>query len=97
MAKVEKYEDTNMIGFYCPGCKVGHEVTSAWQFNDDFENPTFSPSILVTWPANPNAIEKFKEWRTERRCHSFIKEGKIQFLDDCTHPLKGQTVELPEL
>lgn len=30
-------------------------------------------------------------------CHSFIKEGKIQFLGDCTHELVGQTVELPEI
>lgn len=29
-------------------------------------------------------------------CHSFITDGKIQFLDDCTHALAGQTVELPD-
>ena len=30
-------------------------------------------------------------------CHSFITDGRIQFLGDCTHELKGQTVELPEV
>lgn len=30
-------------------------------------------------------------------CHSFVRDGKIQFLSDCTHALAGQTVELPEL
>lgn len=30
-------------------------------------------------------------------CHSFVTNGKIQFLNDCTHDLKGQTIELPEL
>jgi len=30
-------------------------------------------------------------------CHSFIRDGKIQFLGDCTHALAGQTVDLPEL
>jgi hypothetical protein len=50
----------------------------------------------VTYPANPDAIEEFKEWRTERVCHSFVTDGKIQFLGDCTHALAGQTVELPE-
>lgn len=30
------------------------------------------------------------------RCHSFVRDGKIQFLGDCSHELKGQTVDLPE-
>jgi hypothetical protein len=30
-------------------------------------------------------------------CHLFIRGGKIEFLGDCTHELKGQTVELPDL
>jgi hypothetical protein len=58
--------------------------------------PTFNPSILVTYPANPNAIEEFKEWRTERRCHSFVINGNIQFLQDSTHKLAGQTIPIPE-
>lgn len=28
-------------------------------------------------------------------CHSFVTEGQIQFLSDCTHALAGQTVPLP--
>lgn len=27
-------------------------------------------------------------------CHSFVREGQIQFLGDCTHALAGQTVPL---
>lgn len=35
-------------------------------------------------------------------CHSFVGcngalPGQIKFLDDCTHALKGQTVDLPEM
>jgi len=30
------------------------------------------------------------------RCHSFITAGRIQFLDDCSHDLAGQTVDLPD-
>lgn len=30
------------------------------------------------------------------RCHSFVTDGRIQFLGDCTHALAGQTVDLPE-
>jgi hypothetical protein len=28
-------------------------------------------------------------------CHSFVRDGMIQFLGDCTHKLAGQTVPLP--
>jgi len=28
-------------------------------------------------------------------CHSFVTDGRIQFLGDCSHHLAGQTVDLP--
>lgn len=31
------------------------------------------------------------------QCHTFITDGRIQFLGDCSHELAGQTVELPDL
>jgi hypothetical protein len=31
-----------------------------------------------------------------RICHSFVTDGRIHFLGDCTHHLAGQTVDLPE-
>lgn len=30
-------------------------------------------------------------------CHSFVRDGRIQFLADCTHAMAGQTVDLPEV
>lgn len=30
-------------------------------------------------------------------CHSFIRDGRIEFLSDCTHKLAGQTVDLPTI
>lgn len=86
----------------CPGCGSTHRIQHGegsgprWSWNGDAEKPTFSPSVLVTYPANPDADEEFKEWRTERRCHSFVTDGRIQFLSDCTHEKAGQTVDLPE-
>jgi hypothetical protein len=59
-----------------------HQVNDEWTFNGDFVSPTFSPSILVTGGENI-------------RCHSFVEEGKIRFLDDCNHALAGKTVQLP--
>lgn len=87
------------LHFRCPGCGDVHSVSvigsHAWGWNGSADKPTFTPSVLVTYPANPNAVEKYKEWRTERRCHSFVADGRIQFLSDCTHALAGQTVDLP--
>jgi len=82
--------------FSCPGCKDVHQIDERWSFNGNEEKPTFTPSLLVTYPANPDASEEFAEWRQERRCHSFVTDGRIQFLEDSTHDLAGQTVELKE-
>lgn len=73
--------------FFCPGCRHIHAVgKNIHTFNGDFEKPTFTPSVLVTWGGQPN-------WC----CHSFVTNGMIQFLGDCTHELKNQTVALPDL
>ncbi len=79
--------------FFCPGCECGHYVRvqgpgPTWEFNGDIEKPTVTPSILVTWDEG--------EARVKKICHSFVVLGKIRFLDDCTHKLRSQTVDLPE-
>lgn len=90
-----------VLMFWCPGCDSPHQVWIGsgpgprWGYNGNDSKPTFTPSILVTWPANPKAAEEFKEWRTERTCHSYVTDGRIQFLSDCWHSLAGQTVPLP--
>lgn len=74
--------------FECPGCGCLHSFKHPpWYFNGDKERPTVTPSILVN--GNSACINP-----TAKRCHSFITDGKIRFLDDCEHELKGQTVEL---
>lgn len=81
-----------------------------WGFNGDGDRTTFTPSVLVRnghyvpgyddkkscWCSynvdHPNEPAPFK-------CgifHSFVKDGCIQFLSDCTHVLAGQTVEMPD-
>lgn len=92
--------ETGYTLFRCPACESSHAVAvkgpNAWEWNGDGDLPTFTPSVLVTHDAKPEASEKFKEWRTARACHSFITDGKIQFLSDCTHALAGQTVPVPD-
>lgn len=93
------------LTYYCQGCKDAHQVKvvaggytgPCWRWNGNVDSPTFEPSVLVTYGANPDADEEFKEWRTKRTCHTFIKNGQVQFLSDCTHEFAGQTLALPEL
>jgi hypothetical protein len=87
-----------------------HGEKNAWGFNDNVDKPTFTPSLLVRCGHYCSGQEGKECWCTYRKehpenknapkcslCHSFITDGKIQFLGDCTHDLKGQTIELPEL
>ena len=84
--------------YHCPGCGELHVVHvehpnhlgACWTFNRNGDTPTFSPSVLVTW-----------DWRkgdivTKQVCHHFVREGRIEFLGDCTHALAGKTVDLPD-
>jgi hypothetical protein len=74
-----------MYLFHCPGCGYSHPFhVPMWTWNGSLDAPTFSPSLMVNG-SDPRY-----------RCHSFVKEGKIQFLSDCFHKLAGQTVELPD-
>lgn len=83
--------------FECLGCKETHVVPTsghcAWSFNGSEEAPTFSPSILVY----PRDFLDGTVVRQTPRCHSFVRDGRIEYLGDCTHALAGQTVELPEI
>jgi hypothetical protein len=88
--------------YWCQGCDDLHRVVTegggAWGFNGNVEQPTFTPSVVVNYPANPKAdLERFPEWLKERRCHTFITDGMVQFLGDCTHALAGKTEPLPDL
>jgi hypothetical protein len=81
-----------------------------WTYNGNPEAPTFQPSVLVTsghfaeewvgpdcWctarATRPDSAPSFKC----ARCHTFITDGMIQFLGDCSHALAGQTVAMPDL
>lgn len=71
----------------CPGCDMLHAPDQRWSYNGNADSPTFHQSLLVHAPMEGG----------EMRCHSFIRDGRIQFLNDCTHALAGQTVELPDI
>lgn len=97
--------------FHCPGCRTGHQVgieppaAVIWGFNGNGDAPTFTPSVLV----RGTQIERDANGRWTGEwlrgadgnplasvCHSFVTDGRIQFLGDCTHATMGQTVDLPD-
>lgn len=99
-AKIYKHSDgSEALIIRCPGCgtthlpivKAGTNPTPVWGWNGSIEIPTLTPSVLVTWDYGPT------DAKVRHRCHSFIKDGRIQFLNDCTHHLAGQTVDLPDI
>ena len=88
----EKVNPTNnSVWYWCPGCQSNHRITfrgeHSWTWNGDLEKPTFNPSILV------NAGQ---ECPSVPRCHHFVRDGKIEYLSDCTHQLAGKTVEMED-
>jgi hypothetical protein len=104
--------DADHVAFHCPGCEGGHMVSISgdhpvWNWNGDLGSPTLTPSILVKSGHYISGAEIC--WCTFNaehpddpasfvcvQCHSFVKDGKIQFLSDSTHKLSGQTVDIPD-
>ncbi len=95
------------VVFFCPGCKESHQITvrddpnrqgPTWGYNGNPEAPTFTPSILVRWNEPSDKDCEFDNPAKDRQmvCHSFVTDGRIQFLNDCTHSLAGQTVDIPD-
>lgn len=84
----EKFHHTQYF-YMCLGCGYEHcfalrKDGGHHEFNMDLNKPTVSPSLLQNFTLG-------------KTCHSFMKNGMIQYLGDCHHHLAGQTIELPEI
>jgi hypothetical protein len=102
----------DLISFHCPGCGHAHSIKfgagdgQRWLWNENKRKPTFSPSILYSreqWfpPVTPDNLAEYRANPGQQTkqlyvCHSFVTDGTIQFLSDCTHELAGKNVDLPE-
>jgi hypothetical protein len=98
------------LAFKCPGCKTNHQVCKdRWTWNQSGDAPTFQPSVLVTGirhdltdeefdeaVALPEGVDRTTHPKFGMRCHSFVTDGMIQYLSDCHHDLKGQTIPMPD-
>lgn len=111
MSRAKGAIDTSLgiryVSFICRGCDERHVVPvdgpHAWGWNNSLVRPTFTPSILVTGkrPITDDEHARIMAGETleipDRVCHTFVTDGRIQFLGDCTHALAGQTVDLPAI
>lgn len=70
---------TRIIPVQLHGTRAG---TGNWSWNGDTEKPTLKPSILSRCPPICEC------------CHTWVNDGMVQFLGDCSHDLRGQTLEL---
>jgi hypothetical protein len=109
---LRRSEGGRYLTFMCPGCKdhhalrIGTDPHLCWSWNGSAHKPTFRPSIKVT---GVRAIHRpYGRWTGEYErdaegaplplvCHSYVTDGSIQFLGDCTHALANQTVPLPSV
>lgn len=96
VAEILELPTANRLVFKCPGCLCSHGVNvmlknsaqgPLWTWNGSFERPTLSPSVHVSYDPHPPPDRPAV-------CHSFVRDGMIQFLGDCTHHLAGKTVAL---
>jgi hypothetical protein len=85
--KLCKFAD-NEYGFHCPGCGHTHILTVNGKRNHC--------DASWSWNGSMNAPTFTPSLNVVGYCHSFITEGKIQFLTDCKHALAGKTVDIPE-
>ena len=97
-----RYAENDRISFWCPGCDSAHTIgigPSGWQWDE--ASLTVSPSIKVQgvqW-APESSFHRLNHHVAPGSpicCHSFIRNGVWEFLDDCTHQLVGQTAPLHE-
>lgn len=90
-------EGGNRLQFHCPGCGEDHTVSVTpgigWGWNKSMDKPTFTPSVKA-WrlgcKKGPNVEVEIPPYV----CHSFVEDGRIRFLDDCTHAAKNTTLDL---
>lgn len=94
-----------LVEFHCPGCGMRHQLPvndgppPVWEWNGSVDRPTFVPPILVRGVQDSTFRIRSGGEREGGNfvCHSWVRDGQIQYLGDCTHGHAGKTVALPVL
>lgn len=80
----------NRYTIFCPGCGCPH-----W-FPTDDSNVVDGNVHKWAFNGNGDAPTFIPSMNVIGSCHSFVTDGRIQFLGDSKHQLAGQTVDLPD-
>lgn len=108
--KVKLHSDGSFT-YRCPCGDVHHITPKIWTWNGNVESPTISPSVLVRSghyvPRQPGEPESC--WCTYAKehpedklpfgcylCHSYVENGSVRFLNDCSHEHAGKTLPIPD-
>lgn len=101
VARISAGANHKSVLFYCPGCECLHAARirtggehPSWEWNGSLEAPTLSPSLLNRTGEAVDPTYVREEGDPPAICHIFVVNGTIQFLDDFTHALAGQTVAM---
>ena len=68
--------------------KGQRDGTPCWTWNGCTDRPTLRPSIRT---------RTYRGDEIKDACHSWVTEGRAEFLADSTHSLSGSTVDLLDL
>jgi hypothetical protein len=77
--------------------------TGCWTWNGNVDKPTLRPSVLhegtyvCTDAEHATLMAGGHVEPRHYRCHTWVNDGQAQFLDDCSHELRGQTVDMLEV
>lgn len=74
------------IWLYCPGCKEYHFIDSKWDIK-------YNDGIISV---NPSFLLKSIKRKPDVRCHFFLRNNIIEYLNDCTHEYKGKKISIVE-
>jgi len=90
---------------WCPACEETHPLPDGWQFNNNLDLPSFSPSFKTEYLKRVFVDGKWTgEWAKDANgemirvvCHYILTDGVLNFCGDCTHSFAGKSVPLPAL
>ena len=82
---------------FCPACKSLHTFNvnkqrpngARWSWDGNIDKPTFTPSMNIR--LGPLLGGKMLI------CHYTLIKGVIKYMNDCTHKMRGQIVDLPPI
>lgn len=85
---IEGPEKALWLGYWCPGCDGVHALP--------ISKPNPANGAQWAFDGNLEAPSFHPSVHVKGHCHSWVKNGTIEFLSDCDHALTGKTVPLPD-